>query len=149
MIALSVNKYVWGELKKDAALNAKYAKYRTKYGANFIPFFPVSDNLAGDISWGTEPYVIYDSLSLPPTRNVYKGKREQVIYTVVGTVPELFDFKNRIVNLFDHWENTELVVDGYRIYDMDAWNTDRTRVRDKVRQTYSLTLMLEIHYIPC
>lgn len=149
MIALSVNQYVWGELKKDATLNAKYAKYRTKYGNNFIPFFPVADNNAGDISWGSEPYVLYDSMTMPPTRNIYMSQREQIVYTIVGTIPELFTFKNKVTALFNHWENTSMTLDGYRIIDIDAWSSDRTRVRDKVRQTYSLTLMLEVHYIPC
>jgi hypothetical protein len=149
MIALTVNNYVWSKLSADPVLNAKYAKYRTQLGANFKPFFPVYDNLAGDITWGSECYVLYDTMTTRPTREIYAERHEQVMYTLVGPIPDLFEFKDAIVNLFDNWENTSFNADGYRINDINVWQPDRTRGRDKVRQTYSTTLLLDVHYIPC
>lgn len=149
MIASSVNNFVWGELQKDATLNAKYNKYRTQYGNSFKPFFPVYDDHAGDISWDSECYVLYDSMTTRPTRNIYAERHEQVLYTVVGPIPELFEFKDAIVNVFDYWDNTTFSADGYRINDINVWQPDRTRGRDKLRQTYSTSLILDVHYIPC
>ena len=151
MIALSVNKYIWNELKKDAQLNASYDKYRATFGANFIPFFPVYDNHAGDISWGNECYILYDQMKSRPTRQVFKEQHTQVIYTIVGPLPDLFDFTDMIVGLFDDWENTSFVDEQnqYRINDIKVWQPDRTRGRDKVRQTYSTTLIFDVHYISC
>lgn len=149
MIALTVNNYVWGELKKDATFNARYDGYRTQLGAGFIPFFPVEDNAAGDISWGNEPYFLYDSMITRPTRNVPFEKREIVMYTLVGTLEDVFDVRGRIESMFDAWDSTMFTADGYKVNDIDISQPDRTRSRDKVRQTYSTTLMLDVFYTPC
>lgn len=149
MIALAINNYIWGNLSKDTQFNSQYDKYRLTLGPNFIPFFPVADNLAGDISWGSEPYILYDSIHVRPSRSVYGERQEQVMYTLVGQIPELFDFKEKIVSMFDHWEATQFSLSGYRINDIDIWQPDKTRGRDKLRQTYSLPLLLDVFYIPC
>ena len=146
MIELSVNKYIWDKLSSDSTFNARYDKYRTQFGANFMPFFPVVDNNAGDISWGTEPYFLYDSMSVPP-REVFGEKHIQMTYTLVATLPELFTIKQNVVDLFDHWLETTFSDDvSYRINDMNIWQPDRARGRDKVRQTYSTTLLLDVYY---
>lgn len=149
MIASHVNDFVWTGLTADEAFSAKYDAYRTQYGDAFKPFFPVYDNFGGDITWGSEPYVLYDSMIIRPLRNVYGEKTEQVMYTIVGQIPELFEFRDAIAALFNNWDSTMFQVEGYRINDIDVVQTDRTRGRDKVRQTYSTTLMLTVHYIPC
>ena len=149
MIASLVNDYVWTELTKDAALSEKYNAYRTQYGNSFKPFFPVFDDHAGDISWGSECYVLWDSMVSRPTRNVYSERHEQVLYTIVGPIPDVFEFKDRIVNLFDYWDSTAFSTSGYKVNDIDVWQPDRTRGRDKLRQTYSISLILDVHYIPC
>lgn len=149
MIALSINKYIWSQLQLDTAFNAQYNKYRTLYGSNFIPFFPVYDNHAGDISWGSECYVLYDPLSTRPTRDVFLERREQIMYTLVGPIPELFKFKDSIVNLFDHWLENPITTDDHRITNVNVWQSDGVRGRDKLRQTYSTTLIAEAFYIPC
>jgi hypothetical protein len=148
LIALSVNKYIWNELKKDPALNVKYDKYRAKYGADFLPFFPVSDNMAGDISWGSEVHILWDMLVMTP-RRIHGSRRVQMVYTVVGTVQDLMDVKTRITDMFDYWHGEALNFPGYRVVNIDAWSTDRTRIRDKVRQLYSSTLIVEVEYISC
>lgn len=149
MIASLTNNYIWSQLRLDPILDAKYQKYRDKYGPNFVPFFPVYDDNAGDISWGSECYVLYDPMVTRPNRNVFAERREQIMYTVVGPIPELFDFKDRIINLFDLWDTTPFETNGYKIHDVNVWQSEGTRGRDKVRQTYSTTLIAEIYYIPC
>jgi hypothetical protein len=149
MVVSSLNDYVWAELCKDAAFSAKYNKYRTKYGQNFKPFFPVHDNFTGDVSWDTECYVLYDEMDGRPLRQVYRENHDQVIYTLVGPIPDLLDFKKRITRLFSHWDTTKFTTDEFRINDVDVWQADRTRGRDTLRQTYSLTLMLDVNYHIC
>lgn len=151
MIVSALNNYIWAELIKDPVFNAKYNKYRTKYGANFKPFFPVHDNFAGDMAWDTECYVLYDSMSMRPLRQIYGENHEQVMYTLVGPIPDLFEFKKSIVDLFDYWATTKFNdVDGdYRINDVDVFQSDRTRGRDTLRQTYSMTLMFDVNYHKC
>lgn len=149
MIALLANNYIWNQLKLDTTLNAKYDKYRVKYGPDFIPFFPVYDDHAGDISWGSECYVLYDPISTRPSRNVFAEQREQIMYTVVGPIPDLFEFKDKMIGLFSYWLDNPFAMDGYRVNDVNIWQSDGTRGRDKLRQTYSTTLTAEVHYISC
>jgi hypothetical protein len=149
VIALSVNDFVWERLSKNSSFNGLYDKYRVQYGEDFKPFFPVYDNFAGDITWGTEPYFLYDTMILRPVRNIPGERHEQIIYTLVGKIPQIFEVKDSIVNMFDYWDDTTYTGDGYRVNDITVWQSDRTRGRDKVRQTYSTTLMLDVHYIPC
>jgi hypothetical protein len=147
MIALTINNYVWNNLRLDTALDALYDKYRTLYGSNFKPFFPVADNLAGESSWGSECYVLYDPIVMPSSGDLQQ--QEQVMYTLVGPIPELFDFKSAIVDQFDHLTATRIVNDGYRITDISVWQSGGTVVRDKLRDLYSLIIVLQINYIKC
>jgi hypothetical protein len=149
MIHNAVNNYVWSKLRQDPTLDATYDKYRATYGAEFMPFFPVFDNFAGDISWGTDMYVLYDSVTSAPNRPVYGELREQIMYTVIGPMPDLLEFKQRIIDLFDAWESTTFVSDGYRVNDINVWQPSGVQGRDKVRQTYAVPLMVEVNYIKC
>jgi hypothetical protein len=149
MIVSAVNDFVWSELQKDTALNAQYDKYRTKYGPNFKPFFPVADNHAGDASWGSECYVLWDSMITRPNRSVFLERHAQILYTIVGPLPALFEFTDAIANSFDFWQSTTFKGAGYRVNDIDAWQPDRIRGRDSLRQTYSSSLILEVHYLTC
>lgn len=149
MIAPTINKYVWDILKSDPTLSAKYDKYRATYGANFIPFFPVYDNNAGDSSWGSECYVLYDSLRPRSNRPIVTEKREQILYTIVGTIPEIFEFRDTILNVLDFWADLKFTKDGFRVNAVESWQNDRTRGRDSIRQTYSLVLTVEVNYFEC
>lgn len=149
MISTVVNDYVWSKLTQDVAFSAEYDKYRATLGAGFKPFFPVLDNLAGDITWGNEFYVLYDTIIVPPNRPVYGERREQIMYTLIGPMPGLMDFKESIVNLFDSWEATMFTVSGYRVNDINVWQPSGMQIRDKVRQTYAVPLMVEVNYIKC
>lgn len=149
MITSAVNDFVWSKLQENTTLNARYDKYRTVYGSTFKPFFPVADNNAGDISWGSECYVLWDSMTTRPSRNVYGERQEQVLYTVVGPLPELIDFVDDILFLFSFWESTQFQSSGYRITNITAWQPDRMRGRDSLRQTYSASIILDVQYLLC
>ena len=62
---------------------------------------------------------------------------------------QVFDLKDRIVNIFDYWDNTSFSDGTNRVTDVNVWQPDRTRGRDKLRQTYSISLILDVLYIPC
>jgi hypothetical protein len=160
MIALELNKYIWGKLKEDPALNEpdesmefnnKYNKYRLKYGEDFIPFFPVADNFAGDIAWDSEPYFLYDSISLQPNRQVFGERREQVIYTLVGKIPEILEIRETMVHMFSFWdgEAIDFDIEKYRITNVDVWQLTQASGRDSLRQTYSVNITFEVNYILC
>jgi hypothetical protein len=149
MISTTVNKYIWSMLRQDPALDATYDKYRATLGPDFIPFFPAFDNLAGDTSWGNEHYVLYDPITTTPNRPVYGERREQIMYTVIGPMPSLMDFKQAIIDLFDAWEPTTFSADGYRITNVSVWQPSGMQGRDKIRQTYAVPLIVEVNYIKC
>lgn len=149
MIASLVNNHIWSELRKDTSFSSLYDGYRSKYGNNFIPFFPVEDNLAGDISWGSEPYILYDSMLLKSPREIYGEKYAQILYTVVGKIPEILFVRDNILGLFGDLKDTSLKGDGYKINTIEVWQPDRTRSRDKLRQNYAITIMLDVYYIEC
>jgi hypothetical protein len=149
VIAPTINQYIWQILQTDSTLDAKYDKYRKTYGDDFIPFFPVFDNFAGNISWGSEPYILYDSLVNRADRPVYGERKEQVLYTIVGKLQDIFKIRDIIANQFDAWSVEGFNLDGFRVNSIESYQTDRTRGRDSVRQTYSLVLTLIVHYIEC
>jgi hypothetical protein len=149
MIALELNKYIWGELQKDTVFNAKYDKYRLKYGPDFIPFFPVADNYAGDIAWESEPYFLYNSISLQPNRQVFAERREQVLYTLVGKIPEILVVRDKVIHLFSFWLDSDFTSDEYRITNADVWQLSQASGRDSLRQTYSIDMTFEVHYLLC
>jgi hypothetical protein len=149
MIVLVVNNYIWQELKKDVAISQRYAQYTSQFGFSFSPFFPVDDNSAGDISWGSEPYFLYDSMVQKPTRDVYGERHEQIMYTLVGTIEDIFTIRDKVARMFDEWSSTSFTASGYKVNDIDVWQPDRIRGRDKLRQLYSTTLLLDVHYHLC
>lgn len=149
MITLAVNNFIWNEMKQVPQIYDRYVGFREKYGDNFIPFFPIDDTQVGDISWGSAPYIIWDSMPELPTRPVYGEKREQIMYTLIGKIPEIFSIRDFIVNLFNYWESNSFSSDGYRVNDLNVYQSDRTRGRDNIRQTYSLTLIVEAYYHKC
>jgi hypothetical protein len=151
MIALSTNEIIWQELIKDPVFNAKYDKYRAQYGPDFRPFFPVSDNYAGDISWDDEIYFIFDAVSFPPNRNVFGERYSQVLYTIVGKVNELLNIQEDIIHIFSFWESGQHPdpTGNYRITNMDSWIPLRTQSRDSLRQTHAIEMLVNVNYFLC
>jgi len=151
MIALSTNDIIWNELIKDPVFSAKYDNYRLQYGPAFKPFFPVSDNQAGDITWGDETYFLYDSISLPPNRNVFGERYEQVLYTIVGCIPELQLIHEHIIQMFSFWDSGvhSDPKNQYRITNIDAWHPLRTLQRDSLRQDYAIEMLINVNYLLC
>lgn len=151
MIALSINEILWEELSKDPAFVARYDKYKTQLGDDFKPFFPVQDNHSGDISWDTEPYFLYDTVSLPPNRDVFGERYEQVLYTLVGQIQDIFELRDKVIKMFSYWDDAANPdpYGLYRITNLDVWQPLRTRGRDSIRQNYSVELLVNVNYLLC
>lgn len=145
MIAVELNKYVWDKLCADATLSAKYDAYRTQFGEDFSPFFPVDDNNSTDIS---EVYVLYQDLPTRQNRSIVKERRTTILYTVIGELSQLLDFRDMLVDIFDIWENG-FFVDSYKINRVEITQTSRVVPRDSLREVYSLVMELDVNYIKC
>jgi len=93
---VAINKYVWKQFQI-----AKPAIY-SQYGST-VPFFPVTDVKAGDTAWGTKPYVIYDSFirARSTNRYFYPVKCAQIMYSIKGTLSEIYDWRDFIINVLD------------------------------------------------
>lgn len=93
---IAINKYVWHQF--EIAKPAIYANYTA-----IIPFFPVSDIKAGDTAWGEKPYIVYDSMMTSRTRNkyFYPVKSAQMIYSIKGSITEIYEWRDFISNVLD------------------------------------------------
>lgn len=93
---VAINKYVWKQFQ--LAKPAVYSQY-----SSTIPFFPVTDIKAGDTAWGTKPYVVYDSFirARSTNRYFYPVKAGQLMYSIKGSLSEIYDWRDFISNVLD------------------------------------------------
>jgi len=91
-----INKYVWRQFQ--IAKPTTYNKY-----SSIVPFFPVSDVKAGDTAWGNKPYIVYDSFIRPRSINkyFYPVKSTQMMYSIKGSISEVFEWRDFIMNVLD------------------------------------------------
>lgn len=91
----AINKYVWKQF--ELAKQQIYSMYSN------IPIFPVSDTKSGDAKWGDKPYIIYDSFMKPRVSNkyFYPIKSGQMMYSIKGTIEEIFEWRDFISNVLD------------------------------------------------
>jgi len=103
-----INKYVWRQFQLEKP--ATYAKYGTT-----IPFFPINDVKAGDSAWGNKPYVIYDSFIRPRQTNrpFYPQKGSQLMYSIRGTIQEVYEWRDFIYDVLDREDVAAYDVNQY------------------------------------
>lgn len=103
-----INKYVWEQfsLQKPAI----YSQY-----SGIIPFFPVNDIKAGDTAWGTKPYIVYDSFAKPRSKNryFYPIKSTQMMYSIKGSISEIYDWRDFILNVLDREDDAAKDINEY------------------------------------
>lgn len=97
---ITINKYVWKQFQ--IAKPAIYNQY-TSGSASIIPFFPITDVKAGDAAWGNKPYVIYDSFirARSTNRYFYPIKNAQLMYSIKGSISEIYEWRDFISNVLD------------------------------------------------
>lgn len=91
-----INHYVWDKFKEyapDLVVEYKHS----------MPFIPVSDVRGGKFPWEEKAYVVYDSYYMNKStyRNFYPIKCSQMIYSIKGSIQEIFDWRDFIVNILD------------------------------------------------
>ena len=103
-----INKYVWRQFQ--LAKPTIYAKYGTT-----IPIFPIADTKAGDTAWGNKPYIIYDSFVRPRSMNkyFYPVKCAQMMYSIKGTIAEIYEWRDFIINVLDREDKAAYAINQY------------------------------------
>lgn len=95
---LIINNYIWSEMSSiDPAFTGRYE--------NILPFFPIYDSQAGNAKWGNKPYVIYDNIIQKRKWPLYVVKKEQMLYSIRGSIPEIFYFKDLINHVIDRQDD--------------------------------------------
>lgn len=104
-----LNKYMWKQFEI-----AKPAIY-SQYSSSIIPFFPVSDIKAGDTAWGSKAYIVYDSFVKARTtrKYFYPVKSGQMMYSVKGSISEIFEWRDFIVNVLDREDDAARDINEY------------------------------------
>jgi hypothetical protein len=100
-----INHYVWNKFKEYRSEIT--LKYRID-GKDVVPFIPVSDTVASTFPWGDNSYIVYDSYYTNRTsyRQFYPIKTGQMIYSIKGTIQEIFDWRDFIVNILDRGDQS-------------------------------------------
>lgn len=93
---LIINSYLWKQF--ELAKPAIYSQY-----SGVTPIFPVTDTKAGDTAWGLKPYIVYDSFSKPRSTNryFYPVKSGQLMYSIKGSIAEIYEWRDFIINVLD------------------------------------------------
>ena len=108
-----LNNYIWdlakGNIVGEPALpdnvwNTSSYKYR--------PIYPVTENLAPESK--TTPYILYDFIfQNRKTSTLYAIYREEVTYTIVGEIPQIFYLKNFIMSNLSNMDDTAMQINNH------------------------------------
>lgn len=146
-----INNYIWHEIiSLDAAFASRYSN---------VPFYPIYDNKGGNAKWDGKPYVVYDTMTIKRRQPLYVTKRENLLYSIRGTVPEILYFKDLINYIIDRQDDAgkdlnawagENVVNNKIYFHSFAtnelnWSSEITEVQD-TRQPVTKNLILEYDY---
>jgi hypothetical protein len=113
---LAINKYVWKQF--EVAKPDIYSSY------NIMPIFPVSDNISGTTKWGNKPYIIYDSFMKARVTNryFYPIKAGQMMYSIKGSVEEIFEWRDFISNVLDREDAAAYDINEYASANINDFN---------------------------
>lgn len=91
---LIINSYVWNQF--EIAKPSIYSQYTAS------PFIPVRD-MGSNYPWGTKAYIVYDSFAKPRTANryFYPVKSGQLMYSIKGSISEIYEWRDFIINVLD------------------------------------------------
>lgn len=91
---LIINAYVWEQF--NLAKPGIYSQYSN------MPFIPIRD-VSSSYPWGDKPYIVYDSFMKVRTTNryFYPVKCAQMMYSIKGSVSEIYEWRDFISNVLD------------------------------------------------
>jgi hypothetical protein len=132
-----INNYVWDKFKEyrpEIALKYNYV----------MPFIPVSDVRAGKLPWKDNTYVVYDSYYMNRTSNrqFYPIKTAQMIYSIKGSIKEIFDWRDFIVNLLDRGDQSGQDINNPGVIDYLS-----PELRSQVKTHFHCTNVFQVNSI--
>lgn len=149
-----INSYVWAQFTENAP------QFVSQYNG-IVPIFPVRDALAADSTWGSKPYIIYDNMARFRTARFYGIRKEQLLYSVRGEVPEIFMVRDLITDILDrsddaakdindyagdNLENPLIFFHDFRVYQMSGTSEKTDNISN--RQYYATEMIIEYQYHP-
>ena len=147
-----INSYVWAQFEENAPV------FSAQYGS-IVPIFPVYDAKAGDASWGNKSYIVYDNMARVRSGVFYGVRKEQLVYSIRGDIPEIFALRDLITDVLDRGDDTAKDINEYAgenlenpyifFHDFKVFQQDFTNEKtDKhsTRQFYSTDLIIEYQY---
>lgn len=100
-----INNYLWDLARGQ--VDGKPAVASAVWNTNnyeFMPFYPVTENLAPESS--KLPYIIYDYMFVPGSGTFWPMTKEDADYIIVGDIPQIFYLKNWIVESLERWDES-------------------------------------------
>lgn len=147
-----INAYVWNEFTVNSP------NFVAQYNG-VVPIFPVRDALGDESTWGSKPYIVYDNMARFRTARFYGIRKEQLLYSIRGDVPQIFTVRDLIVDVLDRADDTAKDVNFYsgqnlnnpliffhdfRVYQMSETSEKTDNISN--RQYYATELIIEYQY---
>ena len=149
--ATYVNNYLWSSLKSiDGTLDAQY---------DYQPFYPLADSKAGDQGWGNKTYVVYDQLMKFRSKPFYGIHKSQTFYWVRGQADDILGWTTAISHILDRQDQAAKDINSWiaandptagiffhdvKVFQVDS--ADEERMDLAVRQYYTASMIIEMHY---
>lgn len=111
-----INNYLWdrarGLVNDQPSASAIWdTSIYTASAMSFMPFYPVTENLAVDSS--KMPYILYDYMFVPKAGTFWPLQKEEADYIIVGDIPEIFYLKNYIVDALERFDESARYVNDH------------------------------------
>ena len=111
-----INNYLWdrsrGLVDGQPSASAIWdTSIYTASAMSFMPFYPVSENLAVDSS--KLPYILYDYMFVPKAGTFWPLQKEEADYIIVGDIPDIFYLKNYIVDALERFDESARYVNDH------------------------------------
>lgn len=102
----TVNGYLWDTMKAiEPQLQRKYKR---------SPFYPATDNVAGDAAWKEQTYVLFDRMLRNRRNPFYPIKNDHFLYYLKSNELEIIDWANAIQLILDRQDDAA--------QDVNDWN---------------------------
>ena len=111
-----INNYLWDRARglvsgQPSASGVWDTSIYTASAMSFMPFYPVSENLAVDSS--KLPYILYDYMFVPKAGTFWPLQKEEADYIIVGDIPQIFYIKNYIVDALERFDESARYVNDH------------------------------------
>ena len=151
-----INNYLWDLV--SGSVSGQPAAASVVWNASnyqFVPFYPVSENLAPDSA--TMPFILYDYMFLPKAGTFRPLQKEEADYIIVGDLPQIFYVKNYILDALERFDESANKINNhllsaspsikfkYITVDQDSYIADEKRI-DSFKPKFITCLKLTYEY---